>query len=178
MQPKIRFKEFSNCYRIIFIEDALYYKQPNKYIVSDTEYGNGYKTPVITPGKNFILGYTSDNTNIIDKPTIVFCDFTTKVRYVDFNFKVKSSALKLLYANNGYNLKYLFYILKINELLCEEHKRHYISTTSKLNINIPEVVEQSKVSDFITNIDELIELKNKKLELIKKKKQYYLNNMF
>ena len=89
--------------------DVLLYEQPTKYIVESTDYSNEYKIPVLTAGQSFILGYTNETENIYtDVPVIIFDDFTTSVQYVDFPFKVKSSAMKILTANNA-NLKYLYY---------------------------------------------------------------------
>jgi type I restriction enzyme S subunit len=81
-------------------ETLLEYEQPTKYIVSDTNYKLTYKTPVLTAGKSFILGYTNETDNIFDDlPVIIFDDFTTESKFVDFPFKVKSSAMKILHIN-------------------------------------------------------------------------------
>lgn len=79
-------------------ETILEYEQPTKYIVHDTNYKPTYKTPVLTAGKSFILGYTNETDNIFDDlPVIIFDDFTTESKFVDFSFKVKSSAMKILH---------------------------------------------------------------------------------
>ena len=65
----------------------LSYEQPTKYIVNDTNYKPTYKTPVLTAGKSFILGYTNETDNIFDDlPVIIFDDFTTESKFVDFPF--------------------------------------------------------------------------------------------
>ena len=80
--------------------ELLSYEQPTKYIVDSTEYNDSFKTPVLTAGKTFILGYTNEKDNIFDQlPVIIFDDFTTATKYVDFKFKVKSSAMKILHIN-------------------------------------------------------------------------------
>jgi len=62
-------------------EDVLQYEQPSKYIVKSTEYGDDYKTPVLTAGKSFILGYTDEKDGIFtDVPVIIFDDFTTDTK--------------------------------------------------------------------------------------------------
>ena len=91
-------------------ETILEYEQPTKYIVNDTNYKPTYKTPVLTAGKSFILGYTNETDNIFDDlPVIIFDDFTTESKFVDFPFKVKSSAMKILHINQDLVLpKYAF----------------------------------------------------------------------
>lgn len=90
--------------------ELLPYEQPSAYIVEITDYNDSYKTPVLTAGKSFILGYTNETEGIFDKlPVIIFDDFTTATQYVNFKFKVKSSAMKILNINIELVLpKYIF----------------------------------------------------------------------
>jgi type I restriction enzyme S subunit len=103
--PKLRFKEFGGEWEEKKLKDCLDYLQPTKYLVSSTTYDDKYKTPVLTAGKTFILGFT-DETNGIFKdnlPVIIFDDFTTATKFVDFPFKAKSSAMKILLAREKTN---------------------------------------------------------------------------
>ncbi|MEG0408953.1 MAG: hypothetical protein RR623_08780 [Bacilli bacterium] len=94
------------------LEYYLKYEQPNKYIVKSDQYCDDYSTPVLTAGQTFILGYTNEEDNIFpaskENPVIIFDDFTTSVQFVDFNFKVKSSAMKILISNRDINIKYFY----------------------------------------------------------------------
>ncbi|MEI0700204.1 hypothetical protein R4K92_14910 [Brachyspira intermedia] len=82
------------------LNSVIDYEQPSKYIVQDTKYNNDYDVPVLTAGQSFILGYTNEKDGIYKankkEPVIIFDDFTTSFHWVDFNFKVKSSAMKML----------------------------------------------------------------------------------
>ena len=72
---------------------VLSYEQPSNYIVKDTKYNSGYETRVLTARKSFIWGYTNQKETIFSELlVIIFDDFTTKSKFVDFPFKVKSSA--------------------------------------------------------------------------------------
>ena len=90
--------------------DVLIYSQPSKFIVNKAEYNPEFQTPVLTPGKSFILGYTNEQEGVYDRlPTIIFDDFTTAFKYVDFPFKVKSSAMKMLNTTNAnFDIKFIF----------------------------------------------------------------------
>lgn len=97
------------------IGSVVSYEQPNKYIVSSTDYNDTYDIPVLTAGQTFILGYTDDVEGIYnaseEKPVIIFDDFTGAFKWVDFSFKIKSSAMKLLKVNGtSLELRYIFYI--------------------------------------------------------------------
>ena len=84
-------------YKEYELGELLYYKQPTPYIVESTDYNDACETPVLTAGKSFILGYTDEKEGIYDQlPVIIFDDFTTASQYVNFKFKVKSSAMKIL----------------------------------------------------------------------------------
>ena len=135
------------------LDDILDYEQPTDYIVQTTNYSDLYKTPVLTAGKSFIIGYTNESKGIFRKsPVIIFDDFTTESKYVNFEFKVKSSAMKILKANKLVNLRYVFYHMSITKLIGESHKRYWISEYSKLHIPIPPYNEQNRIVQTIESI--------------------------
>ena len=123
----------------IELDKALEYTQPTKYIVDSTDYDDDFETPVLTAGKNFLLGYTDEIEGVFKNvPAIIFDDFTTSFHYVDFPFKVKSSALKILNARNEqFDIKYIYYLMKGVKIDTELHKRYWISRFSKKTIPLP-----------------------------------------
>jgi len=128
-------------------ETLLEYEQPTKYIVNDTNYKPTYKTPVLTAGKSFILGYTNETDNIFDDlPVIIFDDFTTESKFVDFPFKVKSSAMKILHINQDLVLpKYAFYLMQATDIDHDNHQRYWISTYSQEIVALPPINEQERI---------------------------------
>jgi type I restriction enzyme S subunit len=174
---EIRFKdeegnEFPE-WELITLGECLDYEQPNNYLVDNTEYSDTYPTPVVTAGKTFILGYTNEKNGIFanNLPVIIFDDFTTSSQFVSFPFKAKSSAMKILKAKPLCSVKFLFEALQMIKYEVGGHGRHWISVFSKLEILIPNHIEQQKISSFLSSIDEKID-KNKnqisKMELWKK----------
>ena len=137
------------------LEDIVDYEQPTQYIVKSTNYSDEYRTPVLTAGKSFILGYTNETNGIYDKlPTIIFDDFTTDSRFVDFPFKVKSSAMKILQVNKEINIRYVAYFMGITRLVGDTHKRYWISEYSKIPIPIPPKQEQDRIVQRIAEIED------------------------
>ena len=161
--------------------ELLDYEQPTKYIVKSTEYDNSYKIPVLTAGKTFVLGYTDESENIYFKtPVIIFDDFTMANKFVDFPFKVKSSAMKILKPiNKDVNMIFIYNSMQmIKYPKGDEHKRFWISEYSKIKIGYPSFEEQKKIANFLSSIDKKIELVSTQIENTKAFKKGLLQQMF
>lgn len=139
------------------LEDVLNYEQPTKYIVDSIDYDDSYKTPVLTAGKSFLLGHTNEEKGIYNKlPVIIFDDFTTANKFVDFPFKVKSSAMKLLTPKNkDVDLKFIFLLMQTIKLNSEMHKRYYLSKYSKIKIPLPPLSVQKKIVGILERAEGL-----------------------
>lgn len=160
------------------IGDVLSYEQPQSYLVEDTEYTNE-GTPVLTANKAFVLGYTSEIEGIYDKgDCIIFDDFTLDCKYVDFSFKVKSSAIKILTAKNKELLRYTFEFLKYLDLSTEEHKRHYITEMQNQEFILPTVQIVRTIAHAFYALSLWKETIVKQRYAFEKQKQYLLRQMF
>ena len=160
------------------ISDVLSYEQPQPYIVENTEY-TAEGIPVLTANKAFVLGYTSEINGIYDKgDCIIFDDFTLDCKYVDFPFKVKSSAIKILTAKNKELLRYTFEFLKYLDLSTEEHKRHYIAETQNQEFILPTEQIVKTIAYIFSTLSLRMETAVKQRDVFDKQKQYLLRQMF
>jgi len=165
----------------ISLDEVIDYEQPTKYIVKSTEYDDKYKTPVLTAGQAFILGYTNEKDGIYiaskDKPVIIFDDFTTSFHWVDFNFKVKSSAMKILKlkhdATRNVSFRYLYYAMKNIRYLPVNHERQWISKYSKFRVPFPPLQIQQEIVRILDSFTELIKELNAELDARRKQYEYY-----
>ncbi len=144
------------------LDNIVSYEQPTPYIVKSTDYNDTYTTPVLTAGKSFIIGHTNETNGIYEKlPCIIFDDFTTDSKLVDFPFKVKSSAMKILQVKEDINIEYIAMFMSITRLIGDTHKRYWISEYSKIEIPIPPKNEQDrivkKVRLLLSRLDEIME---------------------
>ena len=156
------------------------YEQPTAYLVKDTKYKDDYSTPVLTAGKTFILGYTNETEGIYEAskhPTIIFDDFTTALRWVDFDFKAKSSAMKMITSKDESVclLKYIYYWLctvpsGLNE---GDHKRQWISNYANKDFPLPPLSVQSRIVEILDKFTSLEAELEAELELRKKQYAYY-----
>ena len=182
--PKLRFKGFTDAWEQRKLGDVFKYEQPQTYIVENTEYDDKNKIPVLTAGQSFILGYTDEHFGIKEanerNPVIIFDDFTTSSHYVDFPFKVKSSAIKLLTLSTTKDNVYCAYnVLKNISYLPVSHERHWISTFTKFDILLPKSVdEQELIGEYFKLLDNLITLHQRKLDRLKNIKKSMLDKMF
>jgi type I restriction enzyme M protein len=146
-------------YENIKLEDVLDYEQPTPYIVATEEYDDSFKTPVLTAGKTFLLGHTNEENGIYQAPlpVIIFDDFTTATKYVDFPFKVKSSAMKILKARENANITFLYYLMQNINFDSSDHKRYWISQYSKIEIPLPSLPIQEEIVAEIKSYQKIID---------------------
>ena len=174
LTAKIRFPQFKGEWKFTKLGNLLDYEQPTQYLVSDENYDNGFGTPVLTAGKTFILGYTNETKGIFQDnlPVIIFDDFTTATQFVNFPFKVKSSAMKILKQKNTMvNIRLVYEMMQMINFVASDHKRYWISEFQDLEIKLPNLNEQQKIAEVLTACDDEINLLNLKLENLKKQKQ-------
>jgi type I restriction enzyme S subunit len=147
----------------VSLEDILDYEQPTEYIVQSTEYTTS-GVPVLTAGKSYVLGYSVESNGVCDNvPIILFDDFLTISRFINFKFKVKSSALKLLRTRHAdINLRLVFEMMQMIDFHVVDHQRHWISQYCKLRITLPNKEEQEAISEVFSVMEsEIIALEQK-----------------
>lgn len=180
--PKRRFPEFRDvgAWEKKTLSGLLDYRQPTEYLVSDTNYSDSYETPVLTAGKTFILGYTNEKHGVFSKnlPVIIFDDFTTATQFVDFPFKAKSSAMKILQARNGVSIKFMYEAMQMISYEVGVHERHWISKFAPMAVLVPTLPEQQKIADCLSSLDDLITAHSQKHEALKSYKKGLMQNLF
>lgn len=162
--------------------DVLDYEQPSKYIVKSTEYDNSYNIPVLTAGKGFLLGYTNEQTGVYaaskENPTIIFDDFVTSFHWVDFPFKVKSSAMKMLTCKDkGNSFRFIYYAMCEIGFVAKEHSRHWISVYSKIEVPLPPLAVQKEIVEILDTFTGMIANLQEELEQRQKQFEYYRNQL-
>ena len=164
--------------------ELLGYEQPTKYLVSSKDYDDSYPTPVLTAGKTFILGYTNETEGIYpaseEEPVIIFDDFTTAFKWVEFPFKAKSSAMKMLTLKSGTDslFKYVYYAMQCIVYNSSDHARQWISKYSNIEIPVPPLEVQEaivEILDKFTNLEAELEAE---LEARTLQYEYYRSSLY
>lgn len=165
----------SNCK----IEDVIDYEQPTNYIVKSDKYIENGETPILTANKAFLLGYTIENEGVYNKSDcIILDDFTLDFKYVNFPFKIKSSAIKILTAKKDIELRYFYEYLLFLGLTSHEHKRHYISEVAPLPLYLPSIDEQRNALSVLNSISKKIKVEENYISALKAQKCFFLRAMF
>ena len=156
------------------LDTCLDFEQPTAYLVKSTEYDDSYDTPVLTAGQSLLLGYTNETDGIYEaskeKPCIIFDDFTTSFHWIDYSFKVKSSAMKMLRPRKGVNFRYVYYSMCGINFVPGGHQRHWISKYSQFEIPIPSLEEQTRIVGILDTFTSAID--NLKEQIAQRRKQY------
>ena len=156
------------------LDSCLDFEQPTPYLVKSTEYDDTYKTPVLTAGQSLLLGYTDETDGIYkaskEDPCIIFDDFTTSFHWIDFDFKVKSSAMKMLRPKEDVNFRYVYYAMLGINFVPGGHQRHWISKYSQFLIPIPSLSEQNRIVGILDTFTASIY--NLKEQITQRRKQY------
>ncbi|MDE0186223.1 MAG: restriction endonuclease subunit S [Candidatus Poribacteria bacterium] len=152
---KTRLPGFNGEWRKTRIRDLLTYRRPDPYIVQCAEYSQHGDVPVLTANKSFVLGFTDELSGVCqDFPAIIFDDFTTASKYPTFPFKVKSSAIKLLYAKHErVSLKFVFERMQLIRFSLGTHKRYYISEYQNIEVFAPDFDEQKAIAQVLSDFD-------------------------
>ena len=157
------------------------YEQPSKYIVESTDYNDAFDVPVLTAGQTFILGYTNESTGIFRasklNPVIIFDDFTGAFKWVDFSFKVKSSAMKIITASNDVSIRYLFHVMGFLHYSSNEHKRLWIGIYSEFEVPVPPLEIQREIVRILDNFTNLTAELTAELTARKAQYSYYRDKL-
>lgn len=168
-----------------FLYTVMDYEQPTKYIVKDTKYDDEFETPVLTAGQSFILGYTNESAGIFeastDNPVIIFDDFTTSFHWVDFDFKVKSSAMKILRLkkdkSHNADFRYLYHVMKNIQYVPVDHTRQWIEKYSKFKIPLPPLPIQKEIVNILDKFTKLTAELTAELTARKHQYEYYRDTL-
>ena len=111
----------------------------------------------------------------MENPVIIFDDFTTSFHWVDFSFKVKSSAMKMLKCKDDLAIfRYLYYAMKCINYEPVDHSRQWIETYSHFTIPLPSIEEQERIVNILDKYDKLCnDIKEGLPAEIEKRQQQY-----
>lgn len=163
--------------------ELLVYQQPTPFLVSSKDYDPSYPTPVLTAGATFLLGYSSETHGVYaastDDPVIIFDDFTTASKWVDFPFKLKSSAAKILTAADPSvaDIRFLYFLMQTIKFQVGSHARHWIAVYSKMPVCCPPLEVQREIVRILDQFTTLEAELEAELEARRAQYEHYRNHL-
>ena len=163
--------------------ELLVYQQPTPFLVSSKDYDPSYPTPVLTAGATFLLGYSSETHGVYaastDDPVIIFDDFTTASKWVDFPFKLKSSAAKILTAADPSvaDIRFLYFLMQTIKYQVGSHARHWIAVYSKMPVCCPPLKVQREIVRILDQFTTLEAELEAELEARQAQYEHYRNHL-
>ena len=135
--------------------------------------------PVIDQGQEFIVGYCDDVDRLItiEKPVVVFGDHTRAIKFVDFDFVPGADGTKVLIANDYFDPKYFYYMLRVIELPDKGYSRHfkYLKEANSLVAPLPEQKRiVKKLDSLLAQVDTIQQRLNNLPGIIKRFRQSVL----
>ena len=151
--------------------------------ISQKEYLDNGKYPVIDQGNLFIGGYSNDESLIlkISSPVIVFGDHTKCFKYVSFPFVAGADGIKVLEPQNGIYPKYAYYYCLSIDLTDRGYSRHFAFLKKCQFLIAPLETQQAivnKIESLFDEIDEGIGRLKTAARQIQQYRQSLLKNAF
>ena len=151
--------------------------------ISQKEYLDNGKYPVIDQGNLFIGGYSNDESLIlkISRPVIVFGDHTKCFKYVSFPFVAGADGIKVLEPKNGIYPKYAYYYCLSIDLTDRGYSRHFAFLKKCQFLIVPIETQQAivnKIESLFDEIDEGIGRLKTAAQQIQQYRQSLLKNAF
>ena len=151
--------------------------------ISQKEYLDNGKYPVIDQGNLFIGGYSNDESLIlkISSPVIVFGDHTKCFKYVSFPFVAGADGIKVLEPKNGIYPKYAYYYCLSIDLTDRGYSRHFAFLKKCQFLIVPIETQQAivnKIESLFDEIDEGIGRLKTAAQQIQQYRQSLLKNAF
>ena len=113
--------------------------------------------PIIDQGQKSIAGMWDNSEGLYEKvPAIVFGDHTRVIKYVDTPFFIGADGVKVLRpADDGDNVKYLFYVLQAARIPNLGYSRHF-KAVKELEIRMYPRKKQDEIVCVLEQVDSLI----------------------
>lgn len=151
--------------------------------ISQKEYLDNGKYPVIDQGNLFIGGYSNDESLIlkISSPIIVFGDHTKCFKYVSFPFVAGADGIKVLEPKNGIYPKYAYYYCLSIDLTDRGYSRHFAFLKKCQFLIVPLETQQAivnKIESLFAEIDAGIDSLKTAAQQIQQYRQSLLKNAF
>lgn len=181
LAPRLRFPEFRDVgeWKIKKLSELIKVIIPPKKLLT-SEYQKSGLFPIVDQSQKYIAGWTNDKFSIIDKhqAVIIFGDHTCILKLIESPFAQGADGIKIFYCPYDVLTKYIYQYLLFNPIKMEKYKRHF-SILKEKSITYPnDKIEQQRIADCLSSLDERIAAETNKLDTLKDHKKGLLKQLF
>ena len=176
--PRLRFPGFEGEWEEKSVDELCSTLTPPLKLQS-SEYKNSGKYPIIDQSQAFICGWTDNEKGLItETPIIVFGDHTCVLKFIDFPFVQGADGVKILVPSGKYNARFVYQSFLANPVKQDGYKRHFTDFKEKTYPFPPSILEQQKIADCLSALDDKISAEQQKLEALKDHKKGLMQQLF
>lgn len=172
--PELRFAGFADDWEDRKFKDILKTHSFRSYLAGVSENG---EYEVIQQGDKPIVGYSDGEPFTDYKDVTLFGDHTVSLYKPKSPFFVATDGVKILSADN-FEGNYLHTTLERYKPEPQGYKRHFTILKNQDVWFTENMEEQQKIGSFFKQLDETIDLHQRKLDLLKEQKKGFLQKMF
>lgn len=172
--PELRFAGFADDWEDRKFKDILKTHSFRSYLAGVSENG---EYEVIQQGDKPIVGYSDGEPFTDYKDITLFGDHTVSLYKPQSPFFVATDGVKILSADN-FEGNYLYTTLERYKPEPQGYKRHFTILKNQDVWFTENMEEQQKIGSFFKQLDETIDLHQRKLDLLKEQKKGFLQRMF
>lgn len=130
-----------------------------------TEYLASGNYPVIDQGRDLVAGFSDDEEAVLQGPAILFGDHTRILKYIKVPFVPGADGTQLLTAEDGTDIRYLFYALHTIPMDSKGYERHF-KYLKEGDIPVPDLPVQLRIADILSAYDDLIENNTRRIAIL------------
>lgn len=182
--PMLRFPDFNNDgpWEKSTLAEIIEIITPPKKLAS-SEYGKAGKFAIIDQSKNYICGYSDDMEAVINSQedsVIVFGDHTCILKLINFPFIQGADGIKIFKSkdNEIIDTEYIYQYLLSSPIESTEYKRHFSDLKGVIVYYPHSLLEQRRIVQCLTSIDEQISDIKNKIEQYKSHRTGLLQKLF
>ena len=165
----------NSCWNDMKIHEICHTLNYKQYIAKNIQETGEF--PVIQQGDNPICGYSHETPFDNYKNVLLFGDHTLSLYKPNSKFLLATDGIKVLLPTGHIKRDFLYYLLEANMPKSEGYKRHY-SILKEVNVKVPPIEEQEKISGVFIAIDDKIALEQLLKSSYKTQKAFLLQQMF
>ncbi|NNH79694.1 restriction endonuclease subunit S [Rhizobium laguerreae] len=125
--------------------------------VPKPQYLTNGEIPIVDQGREFIAGFTDQQSRYVRVPAIIFGDHTKVLKWVDFAFCPGADGVQVLKARSSTDIRFGYYLLQATPLPDLGYSRH-MRELKKVKFKMPiSIDEQRSIAQLFAHTDRVLE---------------------